>query len=61
MIDPRTPQTPEPVREPFDPHLGPLDDDDDARWLSDDDPRRVALEHRHGRRWPRLFDRRDAD
>ncbi|HEY1437349.1 MAG TPA: hypothetical protein VGG82_07590 [Casimicrobiaceae bacterium] len=34
--------TPEPSREPFDPHLGPLDNDDDVRWLRDDDPRRIA-------------------
>jgi hypothetical protein len=43
-IDP----TPEPAREPFDPHLGPLDDDDDARYLDPADPRRLAIERQRG-------------
>lgn len=39
---------PEPAREPFDPHMGPLDDDRDARFLRPSDPRRVEVERRHG-------------
>lgn len=42
---------PEPAREPFDAHQGPLDDDDDARYLLPDDPRRVEVERRRGRRF----------
>jgi hypothetical protein len=53
MIDPEPFQpgvlrTPEPAREPFDPHLGPLDDDDDARYLDPVDPRRLEIERRRG-------------
>lgn len=36
--------TPEPSREPFDPHLGPLDDEDDVQFLNRDDPRRKVIE-----------------
>lgn len=52
-------RTPEPDTEPFDPHTGPLDNDDDARYLREDDPRRIEVERRHGHRRPRLFGRRD--
>jgi hypothetical protein len=44
-------QTPEPEREPVDLHTGPLDDDDDARHLRRDDPRRIEVERRRGRRF----------
>lgn len=40
---------PEPAREPFDPHLPELDNDDDARWLDPADPRRLEVERRRGR------------
>jgi hypothetical protein len=40
---------PEPAREPFDPHLPPLDDEDDARHLDPADPRRLDVERRRGR------------
>jgi hypothetical protein len=40
---------PELGREPFDPHLGPLDDDDDARYLDPADQRRLDVERRRGR------------
>jgi hypothetical protein len=40
---------PEPAEEVSDPHTGPLDDDDDARYLSPDDPRRQRVEARRGR------------
>jgi hypothetical protein len=39
---------PEPAREPFDAHVGPLDDDDDARYLNPLDPRRREVERRRG-------------
>lgn len=39
---------PEPAREPFDPHMAPLDDDDDARHLDPADPRRIAVERERG-------------
>jgi hypothetical protein len=42
---------PEPPEPPSDPHTPPLDDDDDARWLDPDDPRRRDIEHRRGRRF----------
>jgi hypothetical protein len=42
-IDP----TPEPDAEPADPHQGPLDDDDDARFLRREDPRRKRIEEEH--------------
>jgi hypothetical protein len=32
-----------------DPHLGPLDNDDDARYLDPVDPRRIEIERRRGR------------
>lgn len=41
--------TPEPSREPFDPHLGPLDNEDDARFLDPADPRRMEIERKRGR------------
>jgi len=34
------------AREPSDPHIPPLDDEDDTRWLKPDDPRRVEIERR---------------
>jgi hypothetical protein len=40
---------PEPAREPFDPHLGPLDNPGDARYLDPADPRRMEIERRRGR------------
>jgi hypothetical protein len=45
------PRTPEPDEEPVDRHLGPLDDDEDGRWLREDDPRRIEAERRRGRRF----------
>jgi hypothetical protein len=44
-------RTPEPDVEPSDPHQGPLDNDDDARWLDPADPRRLDVERRRGRRF----------
>jgi hypothetical protein len=41
-------RTPEPAEEPSDPHTGPLDDDDDARYLDPVDPRRLEVERRRG-------------
>jgi hypothetical protein len=38
--------TPEPVREPSDPHQMPLDDERDYVWLSRGDPRRKAIERK---------------
>jgi len=46
---------PEPAREPFDPHMGPLDDKEDARYLDPTDPRRREVEQERGR----PFDRED--
>jgi hypothetical protein len=40
---------PEPSEEPVDRHRGPLDDDEDGRWLEADDPRRLEAERRRGR------------
>jgi hypothetical protein len=40
---------PEPDREPADMHTGPLDADDDGRYLRPDDPRRLDAERRRGR------------
>jgi hypothetical protein len=40
---------PEPEREPADSHAGPLDDDEDGRYLSPFDPRRIDAERRRGR------------
>jgi hypothetical protein len=50
-FDPDTDVEPmrEPDREPVDLHRGPLDDDEDGRWLERDDPRRVEAERRRGR------------
>jgi hypothetical protein len=39
---------PEPMREPFDPHMMPLDDEDDARYLQFGDPRRLEVERKRG-------------
>ena len=44
-----TPAAPEPDTEPHDPHVGPLDNDDDARYLDPIDPRRRDAEQRRGR------------
>lgn len=44
---------PEPAQEVSDPHTGPLDDDDDARYLDPNDPRRREVEARRGRRFRR--------
>lgn len=43
------PPTAEPEDEPSDPHSGPLDDDEDGRYLSPFDPRRIEAERRRGR------------
>jgi len=40
---------PEPEREPYDQHMPPLDDDEDARYLDPVDPRRRDVEQRRGR------------
>jgi hypothetical protein len=42
---------PEPAEDPSDPHTGPLDDDEDGRFLRENDPRRIAAESRRGRRF----------
>lgn len=48
-----TTDKPEPAAEPdhevADPHRGPLDNDDDARFLDPVDPRRLAIERERGR------------
>jgi hypothetical protein len=41
--------TPDPGVELSDPHRGPLDDDDDARYLDPADERRLEVERRRGR------------
>lgn len=41
----------DPEEEPVDHHRGPLDNDEDGRWLDRDDPRRLAAEERRGRRF----------
>jgi hypothetical protein len=46
MIDP---DTTTPDDEPSDPHTGPLDDDEDARYLDPVDPRRREVEKRRGK------------
>jgi hypothetical protein len=40
---------PEPESEPVDAHRGPLDNDEDGRFLDRDDPRRLEAERRGGR------------
>jgi hypothetical protein len=40
--------TPEPSREPFDPHMMPLDDEGDYIFLDRSDPRRKVIESRRG-------------
>jgi hypothetical protein len=40
---------PEPDTEHVDLHRGPLDDDEDGRWLERHDPRRIEAERRRGR------------
>jgi hypothetical protein len=50
--DPNAPEptpTPEPETDPADPHVGPLDDDEDARYLDPVDPRRREVERRRGK------------
>jgi hypothetical protein len=37
------------IPERTDRHDGPLDDDDDGRWLDPADPRRLGAERRRGR------------
>lgn len=53
--DNRRVEWPDPARdpdeEPVDHHRGPLDRDEDGRWLDRDDPRRIAAEERLGRRF----------
>jgi hypothetical protein len=36
--------TPEPATQPADPHVTPLDDIKDAKYLAEDDPRRQEVE-----------------
>jgi hypothetical protein len=43
--------SPEPDHEVSDPHTPPLDNDDDARWLEENDPRRIRVESHRGRRF----------
>lgn len=43
--------------EPSDPHMGPLDNDEDARYLDPSDPRRLEVERKRGR----AFDASDED
>ena len=43
--------TPEPEEEPVDHHRGPLDRDEDGRFLDRDDPRRLEAEERLGKRF----------
>jgi hypothetical protein len=54
-----------PDHEPFDRHEGPLDNEDDVRFLRDDDPRRKEIEeYGHGGFLHRLRERihgRDDD
>jgi hypothetical protein len=45
---------PEPAREVADMHSMPLDRDDDAQWLREDDPRRIEIERRRGRPFARI-------
>ena len=45
------PPNPEPAEQPSDPHLMPLDDEDDARWLDPIDARRRQIELRRGYRF----------
>lgn len=40
--------TPEPASEPVDPHMPPLEDEEDARFLLPRDPRRIAVERKRG-------------
>ena len=40
---------PEPDSDPSDPHMGPLDNPDDARYLDPIDPRRREIERERGR------------
>ena len=43
---------PDPACSPVDRHRGPLDDDDDARFLDRDDPRRAEVERRRRSKGP---------
>jgi len=46
-LPPDQPPKPVPAPEPADtsdPHITPLDDIEDAKWLAEDDPRRKAVE-----------------
>jgi hypothetical protein len=49
MIETDPAPNPEPFADPADSHTGPLDDDDDARYLDPTDPRRLDVERRRGR------------
>jgi len=51
LMDEEVKPTPEPEREPFDPHTMPLDNDDDARFLDPSDSRRLHVERLRGRRF----------
>jgi hypothetical protein len=58
MTDEQVEPRPEPgPLAPFDAHVGPLDDPDDARYLDPSDPRRRAIEQQRGR--PFLFDQEE--
>jgi hypothetical protein len=56
MPDREVRPNPEPAREPFDPHMGPLDDPEDARYLDPTDPRRREVEQARGRPFDREED-----
>jgi len=56
------PSEPEPAdADASDPHTGPLDDDEDARHLARDDPRRLEAEERRGRAFDDDEPQADAD
>ena len=50
----------EPATEPVDRHTGPLDDDEDGRFLLRDDPRRIGAERRRCRAFDTAPDDEDA-
>lgn len=48
-VEPPPPPAPEPSDEPSDPHAVPLENEDDAQYLPEDDPRRKEVEQRRGK------------
>lgn len=42
---------PEPPVEPSDPHVVPLENEDDAKFLHPDDPRRKEVERKRGKKF----------